>query len=132
MRRNHQHHRTSRDRNTITAYLPGLCTRRPIAHHERPFPPPLREGRCFPRAYGCPPLGPGTPRPHCEPKQEARGRHTADDGPQVGDAPTHPFFFVNETTVAFVLLPGLIYIFSKYILPQRLRLFAARLFISKL
>ncbi|CAA9958934.1 atp synthase protein [Pyrenophora teres f. maculata] len=43
-----------------------------------------------------------------------------------------PFFFVNETTVAFVLLPGLIYIFSKYILPQRLRLFAARLFISKL
>ncbi|EOA90034.1 ATP synthase F0 subunit 8 [Exserohilum turcicum] len=43
-----------------------------------------------------------------------------------------PFFFVNETTVAFVLLPSLIYIFSKYILPQRVRLFAARLFISKL
>jgi F-type H+-transporting ATPase subunit 8 len=43
-----------------------------------------------------------------------------------------PFFFVNETTVAFVLLPGLIYIMSKYILPQRVRLFAARLFISKL
>ncbi|KAF3006756.1 ATP synthase subunit 8 [Curvularia kusanoi] len=43
-----------------------------------------------------------------------------------------PFFFVNETTVAFVLLPTLIYIFSKYILPQRVRLFAARLFISKL
>ncbi|KAJ4361851.1 ATP synthase F0 subunit 8 [Neocucurbitaria cava] len=43
-----------------------------------------------------------------------------------------PFFFVNETTVAFILLPSLIYIFSKYILPQRVRLFAARLFISKL
>jgi F-type H+-transporting ATPase subunit 8 len=43
-----------------------------------------------------------------------------------------PFFFVNETTVAFVLLPTLIYIFSKYILPQRVRLFASRLFISKL
>ncbi|KAF2125648.1 hypothetical protein P153DRAFT_90845 [Dothidotthia symphoricarpi CBS 119687] len=43
-----------------------------------------------------------------------------------------PFFFVNETTVAFVLLPSLIYIMSKYILPQRVRLFAARLFISKL
>ncbi|KAJ4374400.1 ATP synthase F0 subunit 8 [Didymella sp. IMI 355093] len=43
-----------------------------------------------------------------------------------------PFFFVNETTVAFVLLPTLIYVFSKYILPQRLRLFASRLFISKL
>jgi F-type H+-transporting ATPase subunit 8 len=43
-----------------------------------------------------------------------------------------PFFFVNETTFAFVLLPTLIYVFSKYILPQRVRLFAARLFISKL
>ncbi|KAF2637293.1 hypothetical protein P280DRAFT_472450 [Massarina eburnea CBS 473.64] len=43
-----------------------------------------------------------------------------------------PFFFVNETTMAFVLLPSFIYILSKYILPQRLRLFAARLFISKL
>ncbi|KAL5428404.1 hypothetical protein PMIN06_006335 [Paraphaeosphaeria minitans] len=43
-----------------------------------------------------------------------------------------PFFFVNETTMAFVLLPTLIYVLSKYILPQRVRLFAARLFISKL
>jgi len=43
-----------------------------------------------------------------------------------------PFFFVNETAVAFILLPSLIYVFSKYILPQRVRLFAARLFISKL
>jgi F-type H+-transporting ATPase subunit 8 len=43
-----------------------------------------------------------------------------------------PFFFVNETTVAFILLPSLIYVFSKYILPQKVRLFAARLFISKL
>ncbi|KAF2865275.1 fungal ATP synthase protein 8-domain-containing protein [Massariosphaeria phaeospora] len=43
-----------------------------------------------------------------------------------------PFFFVNETTTAFILLPALIYIMSKYILPQRVRLFAARLFISKL
>lgn len=43
-----------------------------------------------------------------------------------------PFFFVNETTAAFILLPTLIYVMSKYILPQRVRLFAARLFISKL
>ncbi|KAF2680268.1 hypothetical protein K458DRAFT_434391 [Lentithecium fluviatile CBS 122367] len=43
-----------------------------------------------------------------------------------------PFFFVNETTMAFILLPSLIYVMSKYILPQRVRLFAARLFISKL
>ena len=43
-----------------------------------------------------------------------------------------PFFMVNETTFAFILIPSLIYVFSKYILPQRVRLFAARLFISKL
>lgn len=43
-----------------------------------------------------------------------------------------PFFFVNETTMAFILIPSLIYVMSKYILPQRVRLFAARLFISKL
>ncbi|KAF2738781.1 hypothetical protein EJ04DRAFT_485719 [Polyplosphaeria fusca] len=43
-----------------------------------------------------------------------------------------PFFMMNETTFAFVLIPSLIYVFSKYILPQRVRLFAARLFISKL
>jgi F-type H+-transporting ATPase subunit 8 len=43
-----------------------------------------------------------------------------------------PFFFVNETTMAFILIPSLIYIMSKYILPNRVRLFAARLFISKL
>ncbi|KAE9969107.1 hypothetical protein BLS_001321 [Venturia inaequalis] len=43
-----------------------------------------------------------------------------------------PFYFVNETTMAFVLLPTLIYLFSKYLLPQRVRVMAARLFISKL
>jgi F-type H+-transporting ATPase subunit 8 len=43
-----------------------------------------------------------------------------------------PFYFVNETTFAFVLLPTLIYLFSKYILPQRVRVMCARLFISKL
>lgn len=43
-----------------------------------------------------------------------------------------PFFFVNETTFAFILLPSLIYVLSKYILPQRVRMMAARLFISKL
>jgi F-type H+-transporting ATPase subunit 8 len=43
-----------------------------------------------------------------------------------------PFFFVNETTMAFILIPSLIYVMSKYVLPQRVRLFAARLFISKL
>ncbi|KAF2199524.1 hypothetical protein GQ43DRAFT_482392 [Delitschia confertaspora ATCC 74209] len=43
-----------------------------------------------------------------------------------------PFFFVNETTMAFILIPSLIYVMSKYILPQKVRLMAARLFISKL
>ena len=43
-----------------------------------------------------------------------------------------PFFFVNEVVFACTIIPLLVYIFSKYILPQRLRLFATRLFISKL
>ncbi|OCK78543.1 hypothetical protein K432DRAFT_383797 [Lepidopterella palustris CBS 459.81] len=43
-----------------------------------------------------------------------------------------PFFFMNEVTFAFILIPSLIYVFSKYLLPQRVRLMAARLFISKL
>ncbi|KAF2398535.1 hypothetical protein EJ06DRAFT_532269 [Trichodelitschia bisporula] len=43
-----------------------------------------------------------------------------------------PFYFVNEATVAFICLPALIYLFSKYLLPQRVRVMAARLFISKL
>lgn len=43
-----------------------------------------------------------------------------------------PFFFVNETVFAFTIIPLMVYVFSKYILPQRLRVRAARLFISKL
>jgi len=43
-----------------------------------------------------------------------------------------PFFFVNETVVGFTVLTILIYVFSKYILPQKLRLFCARMFVSKL
>jgi F-type H+-transporting ATPase subunit 8 len=43
-----------------------------------------------------------------------------------------PFFFVNETVFAFTLIPLMIYVFAKYILPQRVRTRAARLFISKL
>ncbi|KAL9078903.1 MAG: hypothetical protein Q9157_002198 [Trypethelium eluteriae] len=43
-----------------------------------------------------------------------------------------PFYFVNETTTAFICIPALIYFFSKYTLPQKVRLFMARLFISKL
>ena len=43
-----------------------------------------------------------------------------------------PFYFVNEVTFTFTILPLLIYVFSKYILPRNLRLYAARLFTSKL
>ncbi len=43
-----------------------------------------------------------------------------------------PFYFVNEVTFTFAILPLLIYVFSKYILPRNLRLYAARLFTSKL
>jgi len=43
-----------------------------------------------------------------------------------------PFFFVNEVVYAFIVLPTLIYLMSKYILPQKVRMMAARLFISKL
>jgi len=43
-----------------------------------------------------------------------------------------PFFFVNEVVYAFIVLPTLIYLMSKYLLPQKVRMMAARLFISKL
>ena len=43
-----------------------------------------------------------------------------------------PFYFVNEVVATFTVLPILIYVFSKYLLPQKVRLMAARLFISKL
>ncbi|KAF1812970.1 hypothetical protein P152DRAFT_449061 [Eremomyces bilateralis CBS 781.70] len=43
-----------------------------------------------------------------------------------------PFYFVNEVTTAFILIPALIYVFTKYILPKNMRTMLARLFISKL
>lgn len=43
-----------------------------------------------------------------------------------------PFYFINEITVAFVLITILIYLSSKYILPRFVRLFLSRVLISKL
>jgi len=43
-----------------------------------------------------------------------------------------PFYFINEVTFAFVIIITLIYMFTKYILPRFVRLFATRIFISKL
>ncbi|RKF63911.1 ATP synthase subunit a [Golovinomyces cichoracearum] len=42
-----------------------------------------------------------------------------------------PFFFINQITFAFAIIAGLIYVFSKYILPRFVRLFTTRVFISK-
>nr|YP_010632378.1 ATP synthase subunit 8 [Lepraria caesiella]YP_010632393.1 ATP synthase subunit 8 [Lepraria finkii]YP_010632408.1 ATP synthase subunit 8 [Lepraria vouauxii]YP_010632423.1 ATP synthase subunit 8 [Lepraria eburnea]YP_010632624.1 ATP synthase subunit 8 [Lepraria normandinoides]ATE46961.1 ATP synthase F0 subunit 8 [Lepraria oxybapha]WBP63096.1 ATP synthase subunit 8 [Lepraria caesiella]WBP63111.1 ATP synthase subunit 8 [Lepraria finkii]WBP63126.1 ATP synthase subunit 8 [Lepraria vouauxii]WBP len=43
-----------------------------------------------------------------------------------------PFYFLNQVTFAFTLLIVMIYIFSKYILPRFVRLFTARVFLTKL
>ena len=43
-----------------------------------------------------------------------------------------PFFFINQVVFLFAILVLLIYVFSKYILPRFVRLFATRVFISKL
>jgi F-type H+-transporting ATPase subunit 8 len=43
-----------------------------------------------------------------------------------------PFYFINQVTFTFAILVGLIYVFSKYILPRLLRLFLCRMFISRL
>ncbi|PIM97095.1 hypothetical protein CDL12_30443 [Handroanthus impetiginosus] len=43
-----------------------------------------------------------------------------------------PFFFINQVVFAFAIFVILLYVFSKYILPGFLRLFATRVFISKL
>jgi F-type H+-transporting ATPase subunit 8 len=43
-----------------------------------------------------------------------------------------PFYFINQVTVAFIVLSLMIYVFSKYSLPSMVRLFLTRIFISKL
>nr|YP_010632675.1 ATP synthase subunit 8 [Cladonia submitis]YP_010632710.1 ATP synthase subunit 8 [Cladonia arbuscula]WBP63587.1 ATP synthase subunit 8 [Cladonia submitis]WBP63603.1 ATP synthase subunit 8 [Cladonia submitis]WBP63619.1 ATP synthase subunit 8 [Cladonia submitis]WBP63635.1 ATP synthase subunit 8 [Cladonia submitis]WBP63938.1 ATP synthase subunit 8 [Cladonia submitis] len=43
-----------------------------------------------------------------------------------------PFYFLNQIIFAFALLTIMIYMFSKYILPRFIRLFTARIFLTKL
>jgi len=43
-----------------------------------------------------------------------------------------PFYFVNEVTFTFIFLISLVYLFSKYILPNMVRVFTTRTFITKL
>merc|ERR1712137_842782 len=120
-------------RNSITAHLPGP--------HTLPQPPTMNTTR-FLRPFARAAFrAPTAVRPAVM-ARPALASQQQKKTPEVGAQQMTilksamprliPFFFVNETTVAFVLLPTLIYVFSKYILPQRVRLFAARLFISKL
>jgi F-type H+-transporting ATPase subunit 8 len=51
---------------------------------------------------------------------------------QAGMPQLVPFYFVNETTFAWILFPTLIYVLTKYLLPQQVRKMAGRLFITKL
>ena len=51
---------------------------------------------------------------------------------QAGMPQLVPFYFVNEVVTAFIIIPTLIYISAKYLLPQRVRMMCARLFVSKL
>jgi len=41
-----------------------------------------------------------------------------------------PFYFVNEIFFTFVIISTLIFLLSKYILPNKMRLFISRLFIK--
>lgn len=43
-----------------------------------------------------------------------------------------PFFFVNEVVFGFAMISFLVYLNTKYILPRFVRMFMARLFMSKL
>jgi len=43
-----------------------------------------------------------------------------------------PFYFINQVLFAFAIIVTLVYVFSKYILPKFIRLFATRTFINKL
>jgi len=42
-----------------------------------------------------------------------------------------PFYFMNEVFFTFVLISGILYILSNYVLPRMVRLFISRLFINK-
>ena len=42
-----------------------------------------------------------------------------------------PFYFMNEVFFTFILISGILYIVSNYVLPRIVRLFISRLFIKK-
>ncbi|KAL5113631.1 ATP synthase F0 subunit 8 [Pleosporales sp. CAS-2024a] len=123
---------TARNTITITTHLPGPCKPRPTAIMNARFLRPFVARAAFRAPVAVRPSA--MARPALLASQNNKTEVGSQQMTVLKSAMPQliPFFFVNETTVAFILLPSLIYIFSKYILPQRVRLFAARLFISKL
>jgi F-type H+-transporting ATPase subunit 8 len=43
-----------------------------------------------------------------------------------------PFYYMNEVFFTFVVIVGILYILSNYVLPRIVRLFISRLFIDKI
>jgi len=43
-----------------------------------------------------------------------------------------PFYYMNEVFFTFVVIVGILYILSNYVLPRIVRLFISRTFIDKL
>ncbi len=43
-----------------------------------------------------------------------------------------PFYYINEIFFTFVIISVLIFFLSKYILPNKVRLFISRLYIKKI
>jgi len=41
-----------------------------------------------------------------------------------------PFYFVNEVFFTFVIISTLVFLLSKFVLPNKIRLFISRLFIK--
>jgi F-type H+-transporting ATPase subunit 8 len=41
-----------------------------------------------------------------------------------------PFYFINEVFFTFVIISTLIFLLSKYILPNKIRLFISRIYIK--
>jgi F-type H+-transporting ATPase subunit 8 len=41
-----------------------------------------------------------------------------------------PFYYINEIFFTFVIISTLIFLLSKYILPNKIRLFISRIFIK--
>ena len=43
-----------------------------------------------------------------------------------------PFYYMNEVFFTFIVIVGILYILSNYVLPRIVRLFISRMFIKKI